>query len=74
MTTTCAVEVSFREQTSAGQVEMAELESQMLSHLLKGDTRRAILSYHDTMVVAVNEAKAVVRVLANMHGIRLRRI
>lgn len=55
-------------------METGELESQMLSYLLNGDTLRAILTYHDEMVVDVSEAKAVVRVLADLHGICLRRM
>ena len=74
MSTSCIVEPSFAVKAPAGQVEIAELESRMLSHLLDGNSRRAILTYHDAMVVDVREAKAVVRALADVHGIRLRRI
>jgi hypothetical protein len=54
------------------QVDMRALEAQMLSHLAGGQTLQAILRYHDTMVVDVSEARAVVRILANLHGIRFR--
>ena len=72
MSASCIVDASLATLTPAGQVEMGELEAQMLSHLLHGDARRAILKYHDAMVVDVGEAKAVVRVFANLHGIRFR--
>ncbi len=74
MNTSCIVDASFAAQTPVGQVEFAELEGRMLSQLLNGNTRGAVLSYHDAMVVDVREAKAVVRALADVHGIRLRRI
>ncbi len=55
-----------------GHVDMAILEAQMLSLLLSGDVRRAILAYHDAMAVDLTEARAVTKVLANMHGVRFR--
>lgn len=74
MNTGLAIHIGDNGRQTTGHVDMPTLEAQMLSHLLNGDTRRAILTYHDEMVVDMAEARAVTKVLASVHGVRFRRV